>query len=127
MKDRLKWMTEVVFPVIESKSTAFTVRFHTDFLKRHQTIKDDYPAGALVKKQQILRVSKAHPAWEGPYIKVRRTTGRAYNLKDAHSEELSHRVPVNQLRLISLERNLSPDSFEVEKNIGDAPSHASTW
>ncbi|OBQ27869.1 MAG: hypothetical protein AN485_24265, partial [Anabaena sp. MDT14b] len=28
-----------------------------------------------------------------------------------------HRVPVNQLRLVSLEGNLSPDSFEVEKII----------
>ncbi len=85
-------MTEVVFPAIAPKSTAFAERMHANFLKRHHIIKDDYPAGALVMKQQIPRVSKAHPPWEGPYIVVRRTTGGAHILKDTLSEELPHRV-----------------------------------
>jgi transposase InsO family protein len=115
MRRRLQWMTEVVFPAIESKSTAFAKRMHADFMKRHRIIQDDFPAGALVMRQQIPRLSKAHPAWEGPYIVVRRTQGGAYILRNTLDEELSHRVPVNQLRLVSMEGNLSPDSFEVEK------------
>ncbi len=66
-------------------------------------------------RQQLNRQTKAHPAWEGPYIVVRRTTGGSYILRNTLNEELSHRVPINQLRLVSLEGNLSPDSFEVEK------------
>jgi hypothetical protein len=49
---------------------------------------------------------------------VRRTQGGSYILRNTLDEELSHRVPVNQLRLVSMEGNLSPDSFEVEKILG---------
>ena len=44
---------------------------------------------------------------------VRRTQGGAYILRNTLDKELSHRIPVNQLRLVSMEGNLSPDSFEV--------------
>ncbi len=53
--------------------------------------------------------------WDGPYIVVLRTTGGCYILRHTLNEELSHRVPINQLRLVSLEVNFSPDSFEVER------------
>jgi hypothetical protein len=115
LKDRLRWMTEIVFPAIETRTSAFAKRMHDDFMKRHQIVKDDFPAGALVMRQQLNRQTKAHPAWEGPYVLVRRTTGGSYILRNTLNEELSHRVPINQLRLISLEGNLSPDSFEVER------------
>jgi hypothetical protein len=102
---------------------------HADLLKHHHIITYDYPTRALVMNQKIRRISKAHPAWEGPYIVVRKTTGGAYILKDTQSEELSHRVPGNQLRLVSLEGTCRRIPLRSRRSsiIGDAPSYASIW
>ncbi len=57
---------------------------------------------------------------------VRRSRGGAYALRDTTRDELSQRVPASQLKLISYEGNLSPDSFEVEKIVdhsGTADDH----
>jgi hypothetical protein len=88
---------------------------YDDFIKRHKIIKDDFPPGALVMKQVLPRPNKASPAWDGPYFVVRRNRGGSYLLKDATGCLLPGGTPIHQLRLISYENNISPDSFEVEK------------
>ncbi len=60
------------------------------------------------------RGSKMLPGWEGPYVVIRRNRGGAYLLRDSTGDQLIDRIPVSQLRLISYEGSLFPDSFEVE-------------
>jgi hypothetical protein len=107
-------MSQAVFPAIAAKTKQYTEKVYKDFITKHRIIREDFPAGALVMKQVIPRPFKAAPAWEGPYIVVRRTRGGAYVLRDATNSELAQLVPVSQLRLVSYEGNLSPDSFEVD-------------
>jgi hypothetical protein len=60
------------------------------------------------------RANKYVPEWEGPYMVARRTHGGSYILRDTTNEIVTQGVPVSQLRLVSYENNLSPDSFEVD-------------
>ncbi len=63
LKDLLRWMTEIVFPAIETRTFAFAKRKLEEFMKRHQIVKDNFPVGALVMRQQLNPQTKDHPAW----------------------------------------------------------------
>jgi hypothetical protein len=45
---------------------------------------------------------------------VHRFRGGPYTLRDTTNDLLCHKVPASQLRLVSYEGALSPDSFEVD-------------
>jgi hypothetical protein len=107
-------MTDVVFPAIGDKTQAYAQSVFEGFARRHKIIKDDFPGGALVMRQVKPRQSKMLPSWEGPYMVVRRSRSGGYILKDTLNEELVQKVPASQLRLVSYEGGLSPDSFEVD-------------
>ncbi len=66
MNDRLKWMTEVVFPAIESRSTAFAERLHANFLKRHY----------IIKKRRLPRGGACNEATDTPYLQSTSRVGR---------------------------------------------------
>jgi hypothetical protein len=118
LKARYDLMNQVVFPALANRTRTYADKVCQDFLKRHKIIKDDFPQGSLVMKQVIPRSSKAEPGWEGPYTVMRRTRGGTYILRDQTGEVSAKGTPVSQLRLISYENNISPDSFEVEKLVG---------
>jgi hypothetical protein len=107
-------MSEIVFPAIAGRTRLYADGVFDDFAKRHKIIKDDYPPGALVMRQIKPRTSKLLPAWEGPYVIIQRSRGGAYLLRDSTNDLLVQKVPASQLRLISYEGALSPDSFEVD-------------
>ncbi|OBQ33349.1 MAG: hypothetical protein AN485_18965 [Anabaena sp. MDT14b] len=111
---RNRFMTDVVFPAIGDKTQAYAQSVFEGFARRHKIIKDDFPGGALVMRQVKPRQSKMLPSWEGPYMVVRRSRSGGYILKDTLNEELVQKVPASQLRLVSYEGGLSPDSFEVD-------------
>lgn len=117
LKARFELMNKVVFPAISSRTEEYSTRVYDEFMKRHKIIKDDFPPGALVMKQVLPRANKATPAWDGPYFVVRRNRGGSYLLRDATGCLLPGTHPISQLRLVSYENNISPDSFEVEKII----------
>ena len=107
-------MSQVVFPAVAARTRSYAEGVFNDFVKRHKIIKDDFPAGSLVMRQQVPKGSKLTPAWEGPYIVVHRSRGGPYTLRDSTNDLLCHKVPASQLRLVSYEGALSPDSFEVD-------------
>jgi transposase InsO family protein len=115
LAQRLRLMHDVVFPAMAERSRIAAERVYDAFARKNKIIADDFPQGSLVMRQNKLRSAKVDPAWEGPYMVVRRSRGGAYVLRDTTRDELSQRVPASQLKLISYEGNLSPDSFEVEK------------
>jgi len=115
LQQRMEWMTNFIFPAMAEKTDSYAKRMYDDFARRHKIVREDYPAGALVMRQVVPRGSKASPAWEGPYLVQRRNRGGAYFLRDATSAEITAKVPASQLRLVSPEGNLSPDSFEVKE------------
>ncbi|OBQ32496.1 MAG: hypothetical protein AN485_21335 [Anabaena sp. MDT14b] len=111
---RFSLMNKVVFPSLQVKTGQYTDRMFHDFMKRHKIITDDFPQGSLVMRQVKPRANKYVPKWEGPYMVVRRTRGGSYILRDTTNDIVTQGVPVSQLRLVSYENNLSPDSFEVD-------------
>jgi hypothetical protein len=120
---RASLMSEVVFPAIAGRTRSYAEGIFEDFAKRHKILKEDYPAGALVMRQIKPRTSKLLPAWEGPYIVVQRSRSGAYLLRDATNDLLVQKVPASQLRLISYEGALSPDSFEVDHIVSHQGPH----
>ncbi len=69
-------------------------------------------------KQQLPRGSKLLPAWEGPFVVVQRSRSGTYLLRDTTIDLLANRVPASQIRLVSFEGALSPDSFEIDHILG---------
>jgi transposase InsO family protein len=111
---RNKFMSDIVFPAVGARTRSYAEGVFKGFAQRHKIINDDYPAGALVMKQVLPRGSKMLPTWEGPYMVILRSRSGGYVLRDTLNEELVHKVPASQLRLVSYEGTLSPDSFEVD-------------
>ena len=111
---RYKLMSDVVFPAVAARTRSYADEVYKGFAKKHKIITEDLPEGALVMRQVKPRGSKMLPGWEGPYVVRRRNRGGAYLLRDSTGDQLIDRIPVSQLRLISYEGSLSPDSFEVE-------------
>jgi hypothetical protein len=120
---RAKLMSEVVFPAISGRTRSYADGIFESFSKRHKMVMEDYPPGALVMRQSTPRGSKLLPAWEGPYLVVQRSRSGAYLLRDSTNDLLSHKVPASQLRLISFEGALSPDSFEVDHIVAHRGPH----
>jgi hypothetical protein len=119
---RNRHMHEVVFPTVTGRTRSYADGVFETFAKRHNIIKEDYPPGALVMRQQLPRGSKLLPAWEGPYMVVQRSRGGAYLLRDTTNDLLASEVPASQLRLVFYEGGISPDSFEVDhivRHIGE--------
>ncbi len=99
---RNRFMHEVVFPTVYGRTRSYADGLFESFAKRHNIIKEDYPPGALVMRQQLPRGSKLLPTWEGPYMVVQRSRGGAYLFRDTTNDLLANKVPASQLRLISL-------------------------
>ena len=114
LQRRYELMHQVVFPAIAGRTTEYNKRVLKDFFKKHELITTDYPSGALVMKQVLPRTSKSEPAWEGPYFVIKRNRGGAYVLRDSANSVLPRPTPVSQLRLVSHESAINPDSFEVD-------------
>jgi hypothetical protein len=112
---RYRLMSDVVFPAVAARTHSYAEGVYKSFAKKHKIVTEDLPEGALVMRQVKPRGSKMLPGWEGPYVVIRRNRGGAYLLRDSTGEQLVDRIPVSQLRLISYEGSLSPDSFEVER------------
>ncbi len=112
---RYKMMSDVVFPAVAARTRSYAEGVFKSFAKKHKIITEDLTEGALVMRQVKPRGSKMLPGWEGPYVVIRRNRGGAYLLRDSTGAQLLDRVPVSQLRLISFEGSLSPDSFEVDR------------
>ena len=114
LKARYDLMNQVVFPAVSTRTKEYASMVCDEFMKRHKIIKEDFPHGSMVMKQVIPRANKATPAWEGPYIVVRRNRGGSYLLRDGTGDLLSGTTPIFQLRLISYENKISPYTFEAE-------------
>ncbi len=107
-------MDKVVFPTVAGRTRSYADGVFKEFAKRHKIIKDDFPPGALVMRQQVPKGSKLSPSWDGLYMVTHRSRGGPYTLRDTTNDVLSHKVPASQLRLVSYEGGLCPDSFEVD-------------
>jgi len=109
---RLSYMTETVFPAIETKARA-TQRLMIERFNR-TVLHNEFPDGSKVMTLDPIKGDKLSPRYEGPYTVVRRTTGGAYELKDATGELLGRNFAPSQLKLV-LDDFETTDTYVVDK------------
>jgi hypothetical protein len=108
-------MARVIWPAAAQRSESYSQQAYEQFIKSHRIRHEEFPAGAIVMRKVVERNSKAEPSFEGPYVVVRRNAGGAYLLRDRTGEVVQQKAPADQLRIVSLEGNLSSDSFTIER------------
>ena len=79
---RNRFMSDVVFPGIATRTSTYAQSLYDGFAKRNHILSDDYLPGALVMRKVNVRSSKMAPSWEGPFFVIRRSRGGTYFLRD---------------------------------------------
>ncbi|KAF9141375.1 hypothetical protein BGX20_007416, partial [Mortierella sp. AD010] len=84
--ERLKYMTEVVFPGASEKARATQQKMMDRF--NDTASRSEFHEGTAVMALDPIKGNKLDPKYEGPYIVVRQDRNGAYVLKDATGTEL---------------------------------------
>lgn len=119
LADRLKYMTEIVFPAANEKARA-TQQLMIDCFNA-TILHNDFPVGAKVMAVDPIMGNKLTPRYEGPYTIVRRTSGGSYVLHDATNMPLGRNYAPSQLKLV-LEDPDQLVSYEIERIVGHRPT-----
>ncbi len=118
-KARQKEVVDVVYPAISDRTKVQKEKMECAFARSHRIIPDDaFPPGALVMMWDQTRESKWDPAYEGPFIVVRKNRGGAYVLRDKLGEILKRTVPADQLKLVQRENGgaaVEPKSYAIKQ------------
>ncbi|KAF8926283.1 hypothetical protein BGZ52_005780 [Haplosporangium bisporale] len=110
--ERLRYMTEVVFPAVEKKSRATQARMIECF--NATVLHNEFPDGAMVMTLDPIKGDKLAPRYEGPYSVVERTAHGAYILRDGTDALLNRHYAPSQLKLV-LDDFEDSDTYEVER------------
>ncbi len=118
-KRRQEELNKVVYPAVKDRVVAEKAKMERNFTRSHRIISDDaFPPGAVVMMADKTRSLKWSPAYEGPFLVVRRNRGGAYILRDKLGETLKRTVPADQLKLIKRENGdavIETTSYEIAK------------
>ncbi|KAG0336545.1 hypothetical protein BG005_004288 [Podila minutissima] len=109
--ERLRYMTEVVFPAVEKKSQATQARMIERF--NATVLHNEFPNGAMVMTLDPIKGDKLSPRYEGPYSVVERTAHGAYVLRDGTGALLGRHYAPSQLKLV-LDDFEDSVTYEVE-------------
>ncbi|KAF9152231.1 hypothetical protein BGX20_005206, partial [Mortierella sp. AD010] len=140
LEERLRYMTEIVFPAIEAKAKSTQQKMIERF--NRTILHNEFPDGAKVMVLDPIRSDKLSPRYEGPYVVHRRNTGGAYELRDGTGEPLGRNYAPSQLKLVL--DDLDDDIHVVEEIVAHRsalkgkgveyyvkwegfPSEANTW
>jgi transposase InsO family protein len=115
LRERLKYLTELVFPAISEKSKATQQKMINRFNSSH--LLTEFPIGTFVMVRDPLMVGTLDPKYEGPFQVVRRTVGGSYVLKDKTNATIPRNFAPEQLKQVtqSLDGDDEEDDhYEVE-------------
>jgi len=116
--ERLKYMTETVFPAIKENTENTQKRMIERF--NRTVLLNEFPDGAKVMTLDPILGDKLSPKYEGPYTVVDRNAGGAYVLKDGTGAILERAYAPSQLKLVLDDADES-DTYEVERVIAHRP------
>jgi len=119
MLERLKYMTEIVFPAIEEKSRATQKKMISRF--NAAVLQSEFPEGAKVMTLDPIKGDKLSPRYEGPYTVEQRTSHGSYVLRDGTGAPLKRHFAPSQLKLV-LEDIPDAPTFTVKKLLGHRDS-----
>jgi hypothetical protein len=96
LRDRLEYLTKLVYPAVSEKSKRTQKRMIEKFNASHYIT--EFPDGSFVMAEDELASSKGAIHYEGPYIVVRRTSLGSYVIKDRLGNEMKRRFAPDQLK-----------------------------
>ena len=99
LKERLEYMTKVVYPTIFEKVKHTKKKQEDYFNSRHGIITDQFLPGTPVMVLNTTRTNKNEVRYEGRLIVLRRNRGGAYILKGKDGTEYTR--PPSQLKVVS--------------------------
>jgi len=110
--ERLKYMTETVFPAIDAKSSETQRKMIERF--NRTILHNEFPDGSKVMTLDPVLSDALSPRYEGPFVVVRKNTGGAYVLKDGTGKTLGRNYAPSQLKLVLDDYDDNP-TYEVEE------------
>jgi transposase InsO family protein len=81
LKERLDYMTRVVYPGVRTRSEKVHAKRNSAFEKNNQIRHESFPDGTMVMVRDENRNGKSEPRYEGPFTILRRNKGGVYVLK----------------------------------------------
>jgi predicted aspartyl protease len=119
LSERLKYMTEVVFPAIDKKSSETQAKMIARF--NASILHNVFPDGSKVMTLDPIQSGKLTPRYEGPYTVVRRTSGGSYELKDGTGTLLGRRYAPSQLKMVIGDEDNQFPVYDVETILDHRP------
>ena len=95
LKDRLDYMSEVVFPSLRQKVEVYNNKMEKAFNKKKQIT--EFAPGDMVYVKNDTAVDKLEESALGPFKVLRRTKGGTYILQDSRGEPLDEGFPPSKL------------------------------
>jgi hypothetical protein len=87
LKERLDYMTQVVYPGVRTRSEKIHAKRNSAFEKNNQIRHESFPDGTMVMVRDENRNGKSEPRYEGPFTILRRNKGGVYVLKGRDGTE----------------------------------------
>jgi transposase InsO family protein len=112
LEERLRFMTDLVFPANRDVSESTHEKLRDRFLRGASI--SEIPEGAMVMTKVDTGAKGLRPRYEGPYKVVRRTQGGTYVLAEGDGTVLRRNYSPNQLKMIQLPTEDLPQTYEVE-------------
>lgn len=112
LEERLRFMTDIVFPANRDTSQSSHERLRDRFMRGATILQ--FPEGAMVVARVDVGLKGLRPRYEGPYKVVRRTRGGTYVLAEGDGTLLRRNYAPNQLKMIQLPTEDLPQTYEVE-------------
>jgi hypothetical protein len=126
VKERLSYMSTLVYPTIAKKVQVRRDNEATQFEKSHKIVKEDkFPPGSFVMCLDELKSSSMQPSYTGPFAVIRRTKGGSYLLKGRDGTEYSRSV--HKLKLVHQSPIIKGNSYEVESILNDYIDDQGHW
>src|SRR5690606_23645930 len=99
LNERMKYLTELVFPAVSEKSKGTQKRMIEKFNARRRIV--DFQEGAYVMVRDQGAQGTLVPKYEGPFKVVRRTSRGAYVLRDLNGQLLARNYAPDQMKLVT--------------------------
>jgi len=123
LEDRLKYLTDLVFPAISKKSKETQRKMVDRFNSTHLIM--DFPIGSFVMVRDPIHSGALDPKYEGPFKVIRRTTHGTYTLMDKTNSTIPRNFAPEQLKLVTQALD-GPDDSEDHYEIEAILSHNRT-
>lgn len=116
LKQRLEYLTKVVYTGVSAKSNATQQKMIDNFNKSHRIL--EFPDGSIVMAKEPETKSKLAPLYQGPFTVVPRNVTGAYILRDSTNEVLPRSYAASQLKQVTQALDCADEYYEIASILG---------